>query len=556
MTTLVPKYDTGSTGAVNRPFNVKLNETISATDFGADPTGVASSTTAFSNALDYLNSVGGGTLLIPPGQYKGYLQIKYSNIHVIGYGATIGIDAVGYAFYIEPTLGSSNLSPFMGFQVGTITPIDPAAGATFYPITAVTQGTNVITMPSTSGIAEGDYGILIGGEYATGSSTTTNFVPNNFELVKVISTTGASITVESPFDANYSSANPYTVFIKWDIVHDICVEGIDFTSSYGGAYCTTISGARDVTIRNCKWTPASAWGAIVSSRRVTFDNCHIIDTYTGFSTARMCDEILYTNCSVTCNAKPVGVTQYYFNFSEENVKHLTITDCIGINAKLAFYMGSGWTNISVKGSRFDMILPDMSALTMTTFEPNGILKLDGCVFSARGGTQSPPFDLGAAAVCAFAYQEMRVLFNGCTILQLGTGIEIGNQHYGTDTIQVIEALTASNDVNIYAGNIINAGSLYETAITTVTAATYTVASGGGNRTIICNYAGAVTLTLPLDAGLKLSLLNQTANTVISASSNVVPLGSTGVGTAILAATAGKWCELLCDGTKWYVIAGN
>ena len=59
MATLVPKYDTGSTGAVNRPFNVKLNETISAIDFGADSTGAVSSTTAFNNALDYLNSVGG-----------------------------------------------------------------------------------------------------------------------------------------------------------------------------------------------------------------------------------------------------------------------------------------------------------------------------------------------------------------------------------------------------------------------------------------------------------------------------------------------------------------
>ena len=556
MATLVPKYDTGSTGAVNRPFNVKLNETISAIDFGADSTGAVSSTTAFNNALDYLNSVGGGTLLIPPGQYKGCLQIKYSNIHVIGYGATIGIDTVGLSFYIEPTLGASNLSPFLGFNVGTITPTSPAAGAAFYPITSVSQGTNVITMPSTSGIAEGNYGILIGKEVTSGSTTTTNFVPNNFDLVKVVSTTSGSITVDTPFDAAYSSANPYTVFIKWDIVHDICVEGINFTNSYGGAYCTTISGSRDVTIRNCKWTPGSAWGAVVSSRRVTFDNCHIINAYSGYSTARMSDEILFTNCSVTCNAQPVGGSQYYFIFAEENVKRLTITDCIGINAKLSFYIGNGWTNISVKGSRFDMILPDMSALTMTTFEVGGIIKFDGCAFSANGGTSIVPWNVTAPAVCAFAYTQAAVLFNGSTIEQVGSGIEIGNQYFATNTIDVIEALTATNAARISVSGIVNAGSLSESAITTVTAATYVVAQFGTNRTIICNFAGTITLSLPLEAGRKLSLVNQTANTVVNDSASVVPLGSTSTGTAILAATAGKWCELLCDGTKWYVIAGN
>ena len=38
MTTLVPKYDQGSTGAVNRPINQKFAESVSVLDFGADPT--------------------------------------------------------------------------------------------------------------------------------------------------------------------------------------------------------------------------------------------------------------------------------------------------------------------------------------------------------------------------------------------------------------------------------------------------------------------------------------------------------------------------------------
>jgi len=47
-----------------------------------------------------------------------------------------------------------------------------------------------------------------------------------------------------------------------------------------------------------------------------------------------------------------------------------------------------------------------------------------------------------------------------------------------------------------------------------------------------------------------------AFTVDSASANVVPLGSSTAGTAILAATAGKWAMLQSDGTNWVIMAGN
>lgn len=56
MTTLIPKYDQGGTGAVNRPINQKLGEIISVLDFGADPTGVLDSAPAFNAAIAAVNS--------------------------------------------------------------------------------------------------------------------------------------------------------------------------------------------------------------------------------------------------------------------------------------------------------------------------------------------------------------------------------------------------------------------------------------------------------------------------------------------------------------------
>ena len=90
-----------------------------------------------------------------------------------------------------------------------------------------------------------------------------------------------------------------------------------------------------------------------------------------------------------------------------------------------------------------------------------------------------------------------------------------------------------------------------------TAATRTV--GLTDNYIVCNRAGTVTLTLPdpKTAGPRvISVRTWTANTVVSASSNVVGATGGAAGTAILAATAGRWADLVSDGTAWNIVRNN
>ena len=93
-------------------------------------------------------------------------------------------------------------------------------------------------------------------------------------------------------------------------------------------------------------------------------------------------------------------------------------------------------------------------------------------------------------------------------------------------------------------------------IKTVTA-DYTV--GITDRYIISNRGATNTLTLLAAGSYKdreLWIRNiGGANTVISASSNVVPIAGGAAGTAILNATDGAWAHLVSDGTNWQIMSG-
>jgi hypothetical protein len=75
-----------------------------------------------------------------------------------------------------------------------------------------------------------------------------------------------------------------------------------------------------------------------------------------------------------------------------------------------------------------------------------------------------------------------------------------------------------------------------------------------------NVSGAtLTLTLPdpaVSQGRHLFISTGTAHAVISASANVLPIISGAAGTAICAATAGKFAHLISSGSHWQVVGGN
>lgn len=121
--------------------------------------------------------------------------------------------------------------------------------------------------------------------------------------------------------------------------------------------------------------------------------------------------------------------------------------------------------------------------------------------------------------------------------------------------QVLQALQGGSTGEYY--HLTNTKYLELTnGVTTVTAATATLTT---ESNVIANFAGTVTLTFPAassNTGKTLRIKTITANTVVSNASNVVPLAGGAAGTAILAAVAGRWAELVSDGANWIIMEGN
>ncbi len=100
---------------------------------------------------------------------------------------------------------------------------------------------------------------------------------------------------------------------------------------------------------------------------------------------------------------------------------------------------------------------------------------------------------------------------------------------------------------------------------TITGATYTVDSGSVSSVpfdtgLICNGSGTITLTLPSAAawpGREIKIKSDAAHTVVSASSNVIPLTGGAAGTAIFGATAGDFATLQSDTATgmWRIMSG-
>ena len=115
---------------------------------------------------------------------------------------------------------------------------------------------------------------------------------------------------------------------------------------------------------------------------------------------------------------------------------------------------------------------------------------------------------------------------------------------------------AQDNVRIISGQA-DALALNSVVVNAPVTKTASFTLGAYENLVVCNGAGSITVTFPTasaNTGRVVWIKTIAAQTVVSASSNVKPIGSNTAGTAILAASAGAWAMLVCDGTNWVVMA--
>lgn len=134
---------------------------------------------------------------------------------------------------------------------------------------------------------------------------------------------------------------------------------------------------------------------------------------------------------------------------------------------------------------------------------------------------------------------------GIRLIKTSDIIISGNQNQGTS--RKVHTTTTT-------GTVIDQSA---TPVITMTNSTYTVLQDA--EYLIANRSATITVTLPAPSefgGRVLNIKTVQAQTVVSASSNVVPIGGTAAGTAILPATDGAWVLLKSDGTNWITMQSS
>ena len=181
-----------------------------------------------------------------------------------------------------------------------------------------------------------------------------------------------------------------------------------------------------------------------------------------------------------------------------------------------------------------------NAQTTGTIIFGGTAGTGAMTFGRSTGAQTLNFGTGATT-------------NGTTkTINIGTAGVSGS----ITTINIGSSVAGATGITNINSQETNVNGFAATAPKTVNAATY--------AQLITDYSLIVTTTAPTITllaaatypGKVLFIKNITATAVISASANVVPLGSATAGTAILAATAGKFAMLQSDANNWIVMMSN
>lgn len=253
---------------------------------------------------------------------------------------------------------------------------------------------------------------------------------------------------------------------------------------------------------------------------------------------------------------------------------------IGVNlfSSSVYIQSSTTTGIgfTVSGTAGNILVSSSGSYGFTTTTPGStgadvlLLRDAANTLALRNGTSAQEFRVYSTYTSAAVNSYVTIAMNsgncyfgtysnggsaGALIFSTNNGTRWqinSNGHFVNDTDNTYDLGGAATNGRV---RTIYSGGGYSAASPAIKTGNYSQATA--DYSLIFNGTGSITLTLLAAStypGKVLYVKTIAAQTVVSASSNVKPIDSDTAGTAILAATAGKWAMLQSDGTNWIIMA--
>jgi parallel beta-helix repeat protein len=323
------------------------------TAYGADPTGVASSTTAINNAIAAAAAAGGGTVIMPPGSYRLSAVILFNavtGVHIVGAGSgatvispvTSGIEGVHFYRSSDCSITGVTVQNFVG--TGEFAGIRISYGFRNRVQDCVISGCD------DAGISAG-YDIYQYFALSDADKRDPSLVYDGGSHIisgNVISgtTQGAGIEILRADDCVISD----------NVIYDINTHGIRILGSYG----TMASGNR---ISNCgqsgiaiqAYGDAEPIGVTKISQRIAATG-NLIDGPSGImcvSGAKDCT-IVGNDITVTDDTGGIGVYLPYSDnpttVADYELQNILISDNSIRGGSLGVYLSAGGTSIRIAGN--------------------------------------------------------------------------------------------------------------------------------------------------------------------------------------------------------------
>lgn len=521
---------------------MQSSATISALDYGADPTGDVDSTTAITNALAACSALGGGYVTLPYGTFK------ISEL-TIPADVTLRGETNGYSYTTSKT--NSILNCVSGVYAVML---EGRAGL---------QDIGINSNASTSGPPYSSDGVEYGVVIYFGATTMRNVSVYGFQYGVTIANGGNSNIFED-CAFNFNSKAGFVVTKGSQACFDVYHPNLPYPQYNGSNYfeVTTV-----FTLRNCNIS-RNLFGIILRDGGGTFDRVLTESNYyaglmyyigdldnsaSGTWFGYYCEGNWASYVRPGPNYPISSITVLYTSTGTPLVLTDSNNPAVDENGFQIYFLSSKTTNVitNVEMHRTSVVnTPNVKQMYLqSAYKP--VFNFMG----SSGGDQTNAirFNGGSGQLCTAAqfieYQGTIDVTQGnrCVAYNYETGYSGGGM---TATSGFYRGL---------AGNVVYPATPLPV---TVTGTGYDAAAYPEQSSFIVNSSGTFTITFrPANentysggGGRWLYIKTIAANAVNSASSNIVPINSATPGTAILPATAGAWALLQSDGTNWVIMA--